>query len=185
MPVSKNPNPPLNARITDLNGSITPLWQAWFEQSWTSLVKQVTDMATTIAALQQEVKRNAISSSSTVPTALLTQADTGTAVRITMAAHTRLYDGGSQVEVSAAFVDAPYVKDVALYYDDPELDGGVVAMNYTLIRAEAQANYVPGRHFLGAITTIAAGAPPVTVPDGGTYPPGGGSHTRWEITDLS
>lgn len=184
-PVSKPlPNPPTNARLTDLNGDLSPIWSAWFEQSWVQLVAQVSDLETTVANLEEEIKRNAISSSSTVPTALLSQADTGTDVLVTMAAHKRLYDGGTSVDVNSATTHVPYTTDVAFYYDDPLLQGGTVVLSHTIVRAEAQANFVPGRHALGSLTTMAAGAavPPV---GGGSYPPGGGGGFKFNVSDLS
>lgn len=127
----------------------------------------------TVEALGAEVRRNAISASNTIPTAILTQTDNGTAVTVTMLAHTRFYDDETEAEVDEDSVTVPYETDAGFYYDDPDREGGAIELQFSTDLQVARANYVPGRHALGTLTTIGSGDPDPD-PGGGIYPPGGG-----------
>lgn len=115
---------------------------------------------------------NAISASYTAPSMVLSAADAGTNATITVAGFVRHYDDGTQVNVAGgALTGQPYGTVLSVYYDDPSRTNTKPVMVATANDAEARHNFAPGRHFVGTVTTPAAGAPPTS---GGSTPPGGG-----------
>lgn len=119
------------------------------------------------------VKRtDAISGSHTEPSIVLSAADVGTTVTITIAAHTRRYGDETGLAVAGGTVtllsfSTPY----AVYYDDVGRSNPAPTYHATSTVKQGANNYVPGRHFVGELTTPADGAGATT---GGTYPAGGG-----------
>jgi hypothetical protein len=114
----------------------------------------------------------------TVPTAVVTAADAGGGVaKISIADHTRIYPVEGNIDVPdvaiAGVADVTalaYTTHYYLYYDDPTLAAVAPVVHATLDPKVAQAGYAPGRHYLGDVTTPAAGAA-ATSGDGPT--PGG------------
>ena len=106
-----------------------------------------------------------ISSSYTVPgSGLATAHDTGSAVRITVADHTRVYpDQSATLTGLIPIAGLAYGTLYYLYYDDDSRAGGAPAIGATTNQALAipSASH-PGRHSLGAITTPASGGADTT-----------------------
>lgn len=103
---------------------------------------------------------SAISNSSA--TGLLVDAnDAGASATITISAHTRVYGDGTSVAVNAGSVTGlAYSTSYWVIYNDPTRAGGAVV--YTA-SPSVQGNGIPtGQHFVGAVTTPAAAAPPTT-----------------------
>lgn len=103
---------------------------------------------------------SAISNSSA--TGLLVDAnDAGASATITISAHTRVYGDGTSVAVNAGSVTGlAYSTSYWVIYNDPTRAGGAVV--YTA-STSVQGNGIPtGQHFVGAVTTPAAAAPPTT-----------------------
>lgn len=176
MPVNSSP-PPINSPIADEKGLLTSIWKAFLNEFFKIIVanlqSQITTLQEQVTALQKEIVRNAISSSSTSPSAILTQADAGSSITITVLAHSRIYDDGTSAAIPERTVTGvPYSTTVGVYYDDPERDGGAVTVAYSADLLTTRHNYVEGRHSLGNITTIASGGTPPSDPEGGSYTPG-------------
>lgn len=110
--------------------------------------------------------------SHTVPTTIIHATDTGTTSDIVIDNHTRVYGDGSTLSITGATITGvPADTIVALYYDDDTLADTTPSFQYTTTYADAQAAAASGRHFLGFITTPAAGSS-ATRDGGGVYPLG-------------
>lgn len=167
--VRQSPSPPFSSPMVDSDGRLTPMWTAFLQGFYE---KTVADMQSAIAQLeanvqtieetvlelQNEVRRNGISASNTIPSSIIEQTSTGTDILVTMLPHRRRYDDGHEVTVNETSLNEAYSTDVAFYYDDPQRQGGDVALQKTTDFKVARANYVPGRHFVAAITTMASTA---------------------------
>jgi len=91
----------------------------------------------------------------------ITATDAGADVTITISAHTRVYGDGTSVAVSGGtLLGRPYSTVLYLYYDDPTRAGG--AVTYQSTTSQATGAQTGDRHSLGAVTTPAAAAGPVT-----------------------
>ena len=116
---------------------------------------------------------NAISASWISPAAVLMAEDAGTNASITIDDFTRFYDDGTNTDVTGGTLTGlAYSTLYSIYYDDPTRADETPTFVATTFGGQARHNFAPGRHFVGTVTTPAAGAPPN---DGGGYvPPGGG-----------
>lgn len=91
----------------------------------------------------------------------ITATDVGADVTITISAHTRVYGDGTSVAVAGgSLTGRPYSTILYIYYDDATRAGGAVTYQTTTSQATAAQTGV--RHSLGAVTTPAAAAGPVT-----------------------
>lgn len=91
----------------------------------------------------------------------ITATDAGADVTITISAHTRVYGDGTSVAVSGgSLTGRPYSTILYIYYDDAARTGGTVT--YQSTTSQATAAQTGDRHSLGAVTTPAAAAGPVT-----------------------
>lgn len=95
----------------------------------------------------------------------ITATDAGSDVTIAISAHTRHYPqpDGSEVTVSVnsgSLTGRAYSTSYWIYYDDPSRAGG--AVSYQSTTTQATAAQTGDRHFVGAVTTPAAAAGPVT-----------------------
>lgn len=101
-------------------------------------------------------------------------ADAGTDVTVTFSAHQRNYTDGSSVAVAGGSITGlPYSTDEYFFYDQASLLGGAVTYQATTnapdsLTTDATGAF-PDRHFLGSMTTPAAG--PGTTPGGIVIPP--------------
>jgi hypothetical protein len=116
---------------------------------------------------------NAISASWISPAAVLSAVDAGTDATITVAGFTRFYDDGTSLAVTGdSLTGLAYATMYAVYYDDPTRGDTTPTFVATTFGGEARHNFAVGRHFVGTITTPAAGMPDT---GGDPYvPPGGG-----------
>lgn len=106
-----------------------------------------------------------IGSSYTVPgSGLATAHDIGSAVRITVADHQRVYpDQSANLAGLAAITGLAYATTYYLYYDDNNRAGGAPTIGVTTNQALAIPSAAhPGRHSLGVITTPASGGADTT-----------------------
>lgn len=116
---------------------------------------------------------NAISASWIVPASPLAATDAGSDTTITIANFTRYYDDQTSVAVTGAAITAlAYSTAYAVYYDDETRASTTPVFHATTVLGEARHNYVAGRHYLGTITTPAAGGSGTAGDD--YTPPGGG-----------
>jgi hypothetical protein len=130
------------------------------------------DLAEQLALIQATQRRDAISSSYTAPSAVLTASDAGSNATITIAAHTRFYGDETSLAVAGgSLTGLAYSTIYAVYYDDSTRADTTPTYVSTTTINEAQNNYVAGRHLVGTVTTPAAAGPPTS---GGTSPPGSG-----------
>jgi hypothetical protein len=125
------------------------------------------------AAADTVTTANAISASWISPADVLMAEDAGTDASITIDDFTRFYDDGTNTEVTGGTLTGlSYSTLYSIYYDDPSRADETPTFVATTFGGVARHNFAPGRHFVGTVTTPAAGAPPN---DGGGYvPPGGG-----------
>lgn len=89
----------------------------------------------------------------------ITATDAGANVTIAMSAHARIYGDGTSVAVSAGNVTGlAYSTSYWIFYDQASRAGGAVTYQAsTSIQGNGTA---PDRHFIGAVLTPAAAAPP-------------------------
>jgi hypothetical protein len=91
----------------------------------------------------------------------ITATDAGADATIAISAHTRVYGDGTSVAVSGGSVGGlAYSTVFYVYYDQPSRAGG--AVTYVTTTSQATAAQTGDRHSLGAVTTPAAAAGPVT-----------------------
>lgn len=91
----------------------------------------------------------------------ITATDAGASATITISAHTRVYGDGTSVAVSGgAVAGLAYSTVFYVYYDQASRAGG--AVTYLATTSQATAAQTGDRHSLGAVTTPAAAAGPVT-----------------------
>lgn len=156
-----------------------PQFQLW----WQQVVDQVNaneagqadiieQQANQIDALGNAQLRLAIGNSFTIPTMILTAADVGVNVTITIAAHVRRYPDGAEMSITGGTITGlPFSTAHAVYYDDAARENSAPSFFAVTDLETAQANYAEGRHYLGTLTTPANGAGNTT---GGAPPPGSG-----------
>lgn len=134
-----------------------------------------TNAATAQSTANTVTINDKITASWTVPAGVVSAADAGSNVTITVAAHTRMYGDGSQVSVSGhTFTGKAYATDYGIYYDDLTASDTTPPYQITTNLTRAQNAFAPGRHRVAVVTTPASGSPPTT---GGSTPPGGGGDT--------
>jgi hypothetical protein len=119
--------------------------------------------ATAQTAAEDVTEASALQSSFVDPTAILSAADVGVDVTITIDAHTRKYPqpggGTTNAAVNGGSLTAqPYSTRIYVYYDDAARTGGAVSYQATI--AQTTAAQIGDRHFVGYIDTPAAAAPP-------------------------
>lgn len=134
--------------------------------------------ADTAGSTADTAKRDdAISASSTAPSAILTASDpSGTGARITIAAHDRIYGDGIVRAINSGTINSlSYSTTYAVYYDDTGRTAGTKTFVATTTLKNAQYNFAAGRHFCGQVTTPAMGGG-ATSPTGPGIPGGGGPY---------
>lgn len=160
----------------DFPPRLQKLFNKAFSQIETQINEIVAAQATATAAAREAARIN----SYTVPTNVLTSADTGGGTaKIMVADHTRVYPVQGAIDVAdvnltgiAAITGLANSTAYSVYYDDTTLSLATPAMLATTDPKVAQVGYAAGRHFVGTITTAAGGGG--TTSGGGGYPPGGG-----------
>ena len=91
----------------------------------------------------------------------ITATDVGANVTIAMSAHNRVYGDGTTVAVNAGNITGlAYLTAYFIYYDQASRLGG--AVTYQASTAVQGNGTAPNRHFVGAVTTPVAAAPPET-----------------------
>jgi hypothetical protein len=129
-------------------------------------------------AAEAAARESARINSYTAPTSVLTAADAGSDASITIAAHTRIYPVQGAYDVEDVQLNAGSITGLSfstqywIYYDDETLENTSPTYVATTSIAASQVGAVPGRHFLGSITTPADGAGGTS--GTGVSPPGGG-----------
>ncbi len=117
-------------------------------------------------------KTDKLSASWTSPGSVLSASDAGSNATITIAAHVRKYGDGTQLSVAGgSLTGKSYSTVYYVYYTDATLADTTPTYTATTDPNVAAYNTATGRHYVGAVTTPAAGAAGTT---GGTTPPGGG-----------
>ena len=182
-----------SAPLVDENGLPTEAFHIWWNTFAANLEKAFDDLANNVAAIAaaqsaanaaQSTANTAnttantaktndkISASATVPSTLLTATDAGTSASITVAAHTRIYGDSTTVTIGSpvTLTGLSYSTEYAVYYDDPTTSTTSPTYHTTTVLNQAMANYASGRHFVGQVTTPAAGGGSTS---GGINPPQG------------
>lgn len=91
----------------------------------------------------------------------ITATDAGSDVTVSISAHTRVYGDGTSVSVNSGNITGlAYSTVYYVYYDQASRAGG--AVTYQATTSQATAAQTGDRHSLGAVTTPAAAAGPVT-----------------------
>lgn len=112
------------------------------------------------------------------PGSVITAADVGTDVTITIASHTRVYPVQGSIDVADVAISAGTITGKAfstryyIYYDDTTLANPTPTFVATTNSATAQVGAAAGRHFVGYVDTPADGGTDTGGQGGG--PPGGG-----------
>ncbi len=93
---------------------------------------------------------------------------------IAISAHTRIYGDGTSVAVAGGTLTGqPYSTSIWVAYDQPSRAGGAVSYQ-AFLTVQGNGAGDPDRHFVGAVATPAAAAPPVdglpVIPPGGVIP---------------
>jgi len=135
--------------------------------------------AATATTTAEEITNATSLSNSYVGGLTLGASDTGASVTVTVSAHTRYYPQASGATTSVgvnsgSLPDLGYTITYYVFYDDPARTGG--AVTYQATADPAEAAQVGDRHFVGAISTPAAGSPPST--GSGPRPPGVNSYEQ-------
>lgn len=111
------------------------------------------------------------------PTDVLSAADVGASVTVTMAAHTRVYPVQGSIDVPDKALNLRTKTGLSfstkywIYYDDTTLNDATPTLQATTSVDEAQVGAAAGRHVVGVITTPADGGGSTS--GGGYLPPGG------------
>lgn len=123
-------------------------------------------------AIQVDRLKRQIISTSHVDALTFSAESEGATAKITISDNIRVYVDEEVPVNGDTLTGLDYNKTYAVYYDDPEIDGGTVTYVATLNPTEAVTSATnPYRHLLGVVTTpAAAGNPPNG--GGGTRPPG-------------
>lgn len=179
-PISDKDGRPTAELLRTINGNNRNIKQIVNE-----LASQLADIQAALDAAQdaqtaaeESIRETARINSYTVPTNVLTAADAGSNVTITIAAHTRVYPVQGAIDVPdvtipmAQITGLPYSANLYVYYDDVTMTDTTPNFIATNSATEAQPGFAAGRHFVGFVVTPAMGAGST----GGTggYPPGGG-----------
>jgi hypothetical protein len=112
------------------------------------------------------------------PGSVITAADVGTDVTITIAGHTRVYPVQGTIDVPDVAITGGTITGKAfstryyIYYDDTTLANTAPTFIATTNSATAQVGAAAGRHFVGYVDTPADGGTSTGGTGGG--PPGGG-----------
>jgi hypothetical protein len=115
------------------------------------------------------------------PGSIVTASDAGSNATITIANHVRVYPVQGSIDVPDVSITGGSLTGLAystlyyLYYDDIEPSQHDTDLRCHDNAATAQVGAAAGRHYVGRVTTPAAGAPPSTGSGGGTPGGGGGS----------
>ncbi len=117
--------------------------------------------AATATAAADTVTVDSAIANSTASGLTIGATDAGADATISISAHTREYGDGTSVAVNGGSVTGlAYSTSYWVVYSDPTRAGG--AVTYTA-STSVQGNGIPsGQHFVGAVTTPAAAAPPTT-----------------------
>jgi hypothetical protein len=165
--------PTFRSKFTDVTAAKTALQNKMHETA-----RSLANTAQTAA--DAVTLSDKITASSVIPADCLTGSDAGSSATITIAANTRLYGDSSELAVSGGLITGlAYATDYGVYYDDPTCADTTPSYHATTTLSHALNNYVVGRHFVGALTTPAAGTADTT---GGSAPPatGGEFHNRFD-----
>jgi len=161
-----------------------PSWgafQVWWQQVKEAIEKSEAAQQEILDALDQAVggagglnTQMAILGSFSIPTMVVTAADVGANVTITIAAHIRHYGNGTELPVAGGSITGKaFSTKYGIYYDDLEMVDSTPAYFATTDLAEAQHNFIAGRHYVGTVTTPADGAAATTAGS----PPAGSGYT--------
>lgn len=127
---------------------------------------------TQVASLFDLQRNTAIASSYTVPGLVVTAADAGTSITVTVAAHSRRYGDGTAAGLTVGTVTGlAYSTLYTVYYDDPTRSISNPTYVATINLKAGQNNYLSGRHLVGTVQTPAAAGAAVL---GGIVPSGSG-----------
>jgi hypothetical protein len=165
----------------------SPLWfKVWAEDIADAIDSALDDIETNVTAILAAqatatgaARELARINSYTAPGNVLSAADVGTTVTISIAAHTRVYPVQGSIDVADLVIPGvgtitgqPFDTQVSVYYDDTTLADTTPTYVATTTHANAQVGAATGRHFVGTVLTPIDGGPPS---DGaGGSPPGGG-----------
>jgi len=161
-----------------------PSWssfQVWWQQVKTAIENSEQAQQEILDALDEAIggagglaTQTAILGSFTIPTMVVTAADVGTNVTITIAAHVRHYGNSVELPVAGGTITGKaFSTKYGIYYDDLEMVDSTPAYFATTELQAAQHNFVAGRHYVGTVTTPADGAAATT----GGSPPAGSGYT--------
>lgn len=135
------------------------------------LVSDLTAVVDALSVQVDRITRQTISTSYANGLAMAGLADGATA-KITISAHTRVYTDSSVAVLAGELTGLDYNKAYAIFYDDPDREGGAVAYQRHHDPAEAVTSSIhPFRHLVGVVITPADGSAPPSS-GGGSRPPG-------------
>lgn len=146
------------------------------QTSFNELESFVTDLRIAQEQAEAAAREAARVNSYPAPTNVLTAADVGATVTITVAAHTRIYPIQGAYDVPDVTINGGTITDLSfsttywVYYDDETLENNSPTFVATSVINDAQVGAYPGRHLVGFITTPANGAGGTS--GTGTRPPG-------------
>lgn len=127
--------------------------------------------ATATAATAAQQKATALQGSYVTPANILSAADNGTGVTVTIANHTRMYADNTSVVINGSSLIVPY-GDVApvqyIYYDT--LDRTISTVTFVATADSDVAAQIGDRHSVGAVSIPLAGG--ADTEGSGTRPPG-------------
>jgi len=162
-------------RLPPETGLFMQVWADTFLTELEQSLGDITDQLTEIRAVQ---RRDSISGSFTKPSNVLSAADAGADVTITIIGHDRFYGDETSLTVAGgSLTGLAFSTTYGVYYDDSTRADTTPTYHATVDLETAQNNYVAGRHLVGSVETPANGDPPTeggTAPPGSGYTPGGG-----------
>lgn len=146
----------------ELEGTIT------LAQDAADAAQTAADAADTAAAAAQvatdasQALQDLINSTTTGCT--ITATDAGANVTVAVSAHTRVYGDGASVAVTGGNITGlGYTASLFIFYDQSSRAGGAVTFQAATSIVDAKPSTAdPDRHYVGAIYTPAAAAPPNT-----------------------
>jgi hypothetical protein len=159
-----------------------PSWgsfQVWWQQVKEAIERNEKSQTIILDALDQALQGSggiadqlAILGSFSIPTLILSAADVGSNVTITIAPHIRRFSDGTQIALYGdTLTGKAFNTKYAVYYDDESRADPSPTYIATPYLQEAQHNWVAGRHYCGTVTTPADGG---AAASGGSPPAGSG-----------
>lgn len=153
------------------------------EAALADLQSQLAQIEAAQATADAAKRNDKITASSVIPANVLSASDAGTSATITIAPNARVYGDATQLTgiAGGTITGLAYSTTYGVYYDDLMTANTSPTYHATTTASNALNNFVPGRHFLGLVTTPASGG---TATTGGYSPPATGGSDRDKFGTL-